>query len=134
MGANTLLPRRGLLARTRGSKSMRSEGGRGSTRLAGPPITSGVCWQSSTASTIGEHGTCCEFVALGPDGNEASAGGTLDGVVAREPRGDEGFGYDPIFIPSGEERTVAELGNAWKAAHSARSKAARALAARLTAH
>ena len=32
-----------------------------------------------------------------------------------EPRGSEGFGYDPIFIPDGEERTVAELGDDWKA-------------------
>ena len=42
-------------------------------------------------------------------------------------RGSEGFGYDPIFIPEGEERTVAELGNDWKAEHSHRARAARAL-------
>ena len=39
----------------------------------------------------------------------------LEGTIAREPRGGEGFGYDPVFVPDGEERTVAELGDAWKA-------------------
>jgi XTP/dITP diphosphohydrolase len=70
----------------------------------------------------------CELVALAPDGSEVRAAGTLDGEIAREPRGDEGFGYDPVFVPSGEARTVAELGNAWKAAHSHRARAARSLA------
>jgi len=46
---------------------------------------------------------------------------------ADEPRGEEGFGFDPVFIPDGEERTVAELGNAWKAENSHRARAARAL-------
>ena len=71
----------------------------------------------------------CEVVALGPDDLEVRAAGTLEGTVVQEPRGDEGFGYDPIFVPIGESRTVAELGDAWKAEHSARAKAARALAA-----
>jgi len=70
----------------------------------------------------------CELVALAPDGSEVRATGTLDGVVADEPRGDEGFGYDPIFVPLGETETVAELGNEWKSANSHRAKAAAALA------
>ncbi|MGZ4461712.1 MAG: non-canonical purine NTP pyrophosphatase, partial [Gaiellaceae bacterium] len=41
--------------------------------------------------------------------------------------GSEGFGYDPLFLPDGEQRTVAELGNAWKSSHSHRASAARAL-------
>ena len=52
-------------------------------------------------------------------------------MIADDRRGDEGFGYDPIFVPIGETRTVAELGNAWKAEHSHRAQAARALAAAL---
>ena len=36
----------------------------------------------------------------------------------------EGFGYDPIFVPDGEARTVAELGNDWKTSHSHRARAA----------
>jgi len=46
-----------------------------------------------------------------------------------EPRGSEGFGYDPVFVPTGEQRTVAELGNAWKREHSHRAMAAHALLA-----
>ena len=70
----------------------------------------------------------CELVALDPAGYEVRASGTLAGEIARTPRGTEGFGYDPIFVPSGESRTVAELGNAWKSANSHRAKAAQALA------
>jgi XTP/dITP diphosphohydrolase len=69
----------------------------------------------------------CELVALSPDGVEVRGTGTLAGVVADAARGSEGFGYDPIFVPSGETRTVSELGNAWKAQHSHRALAARAL-------
>jgi XTP/dITP diphosphohydrolase len=69
----------------------------------------------------------CELVALSPDGAELRGTGTLDGTIAAEPRGDEGFGYDPIFVPDGETQTVAELGNAWKREHSHRALAARAL-------
>jgi XTP/dITP diphosphohydrolase len=66
----------------------------------------------------------CELVVLAPDGAELRATGTLAGAIAREPRGAEGFGYDPVFVPDGESRTVAELGNAWKARHSHRARAA----------
>ena len=44
-----------------------------------------------------------------------------------EASGAEGFGFDPVFIPDGEERTVAELGNDWKRDNSHRARAARAL-------
>ncbi len=69
----------------------------------------------------------CELVALGPDGEEIRGTGTLAGTIANEPRGSEGFGYDPIMIPLGETRTVAELGNAWKSRKSHRARAAQAL-------
>jgi XTP/dITP diphosphohydrolase len=73
----------------------------------------------------------CELCVLDPVGAEIRASGMLEGVVAREPSGDEGFGYDPVFVPLGESQTVAELGDAWKAEHSHRSRAARLLADRL---
>jgi XTP/dITP diphosphohydrolase len=70
----------------------------------------------------------CELVCLSPEGGEELRGtGTLGGLIAEEPRGSEGFGYDPVFIPAGETRTVAELGNDWKSRHSHRARAARAL-------
>jgi XTP/dITP diphosphohydrolase len=70
----------------------------------------------------------CELVVLAPDGAELHATGTLAGGIAHEPRGSEGFGYDPIFVPEGEARTVAELGDAWKAQRSHRARAAREVA------
>lgn len=72
-----------------------------------------------------------ELVALSPDGRELRGTGTLEGSIAESPRGSEGFGFDPVFVPLGEERTVAELGNEWKAGHSHRAGAARALLALL---
>ncbi|HYA07954.1 MAG TPA: non-canonical purine NTP pyrophosphatase, partial [Gaiellaceae bacterium] len=68
-----------------------------------------------------------ELVAVAPDGEELRGTGTLEGRIGDEPRGSEGFGYDPVFVPEGEERTVAELGNDWKARNSHRARAARAL-------
>ena len=70
-----------------------------------------------------------ELVALAPGGEEFRGTGTLEGRIAHEPRGSEGFGYDPIFVPDGEEQTVAELGNEWKAENSHRARAGRALRA-----
>jgi XTP/dITP diphosphohydrolase len=69
----------------------------------------------------------CELVALGPDGEERRGTGLLEGAIATKRQGAEGFGYDPIFIPAGEERTVAELGNEWKRANSHRARAAAAI-------
>jgi XTP/dITP diphosphohydrolase len=69
----------------------------------------------------------CELVALSPAGEERRGTGILAGTIAEERRGSEGFGYDPIFVPDGESKTVAELGNAWKRKHSHRALAARAL-------
>ncbi len=75
----------------------------------------------------------CELVVLDPTGWELRVTGTLEGEIAHSARGSEGFGYDPIFVPSGQTATVAELGNDWKAAHSHRAKAAHALAQLLAA-
>jgi XTP/dITP diphosphohydrolase len=69
----------------------------------------------------------CELVCLSPDGEEFRGTGTLGGAIAHEPSGSEGFGYDPVFAPDGETKTVAELGNEWKTEHSHRSRAANAL-------
>ena len=68
-----------------------------------------------------------ELVAIAPGGEEFRGTGIVAGRIAGEPRGTEGFGYDPIFIPDGEERTIAELGDAWKARHSHRARSAQAL-------
>ena len=73
--------------------------------------------------------TAC--VAVWPDGRELHAEGVLEGLIIESPRGSNGFGYDPVFVPAGETRTYAELSEAEKNANSHRSRAVRALAAML---
>jgi XTP/dITP diphosphohydrolase len=67
-----------------------------------------------------------------PDGREIVVEGVLPGRIAEIPVGDNGFGYDPIFIPDlGESRTLAQMSLAEKNEHSHRARALRALAATL---
>ena len=73
----------------------------------------------------------CVLVALAADGRELVAEGSLDGAIATSASGEKGFGFDPVFVPAGETRTVADLGDEWKTAHSHRALAARRLAALL---
>jgi len=69
-----------------------------------------------------------------PDGHEVIAEGIVDGQIAAEGRGDDGFGYDPVFIPDdGDGRTFAEMTLAEKQIISHRGRAFRALAVRLVA-
>jgi XTP/dITP diphosphohydrolase len=68
-----------------------------------------------------------ELVLLSPEVDEYRGTGTLEGLIAEGARGEEGFGYDPVFVPQGETQTVAELGDEWKREHSHRALAARAL-------
>jgi XTP/dITP diphosphohydrolase len=75
----------------------------------------------------------CVLVALAVDGREVVAEGVLEGSIAREPRGAGGFGYDPVFVPRGGHRTVAELSPREKDAVSHRGRAARTLRAALDA-
>jgi XTP/dITP diphosphohydrolase len=72
-----------------------------------------------------------ELVLLAPDGRELRGTGVLEGAIAEERSGHGGFGFDPVFVPRGETQTVAELGDAWKAVHSHRALAAKALVERL---
>jgi XTP/dITP diphosphohydrolase len=67
--------------------------------------------------------------ALVSSSDEVVVRGEWWGAIADQPRGDAGFGYDPVFIPDGEKLTVAELGNEWKSRNSHRAKAASAVRA-----
>ncbi len=44
-----------------------------------------------------------------PDGHTEEFEGRVDGVAVWPPRGDKGFGYDPLFMPDGHERTFGEM-------------------------
>jgi XTP/dITP diphosphohydrolase len=72
-------------------------------------------------------------LAAFPDGSEVWAEGVMHGTIAAEARGDNGFGYDPVFEPEGGGgRTFAEMDAAEKDAISHRARAFRALAQRLS--
>jgi XTP/dITP diphosphohydrolase len=73
----------------------------------------------------------CAAAAVTPTGDRLVVEGRVDGVVNRVPCGANGFGYDPIFVPAGEDRTTAEMSPDEKDAISHRGKAFRALAPRL---
>jgi XTP/dITP diphosphohydrolase len=68
------------------------------------------------------------LVLPAPAGREWTVTGVLHGTLARAPRGSNGFGYDPIFVPDGERRTTAEMTPGEKDAISHRGRAFRALA------
>jgi XTP/dITP diphosphohydrolase len=72
------------------------------------------------------------LVLLAPDGRELVTEGVVEGVIAEARSGVEGFGYDPVFVPSeGDGRTFARMTRAEKAAISHRGRALRSLAASL---
>lgn len=69
----------------------------------------------------------CAAAAATPDGRTAVVTGTWPGRIVRSPRGVNGFGYDPAFVPEGGSRTSAELSADEKDAVSHRSRALAAL-------
>jgi XTP/dITP diphosphohydrolase len=69
----------------------------------------------------------CAAALVTPDGRETVVRGEWPGTITRVPRGRNGFGYDPVFVPDGLERTSAELDPAEKDAASHRGRALRAL-------
>jgi XTP/dITP diphosphohydrolase len=75
----------------------------------------------------------CAAAAVLPDGQEVVVEGLLEGRLVRAPRGTNGFGYDPVFVPAGQQRTTAELTAQEKDEISHRGQAFRALAPRLVA-
>ena len=84
----------------------------------------------------GERGAAfvCVAALVVPGGGEWTATGVLAGTLTRAPRGGNGFGYDPIFVPEGLNKTTAELSPAEKDAISHRGRAFRAIAPLVAAH
>ncbi|WP_311836265.1 RdgB/HAM1 family non-canonical purine NTP pyrophosphatase [Cellulomonas fimi] len=70
----------------------------------------------------------CAAALVLPDGSEHVEHGFLRGSLATAPRGGHGFGYDPVLVPTGSNRTTAELAPGEKNAISHRGEAFRALA------
>ena len=78
------------------------------------------------------HFACAAVLAL-PDGTAHVVEGRIDGTLVHQPRGSNGFGYDPVFQPYGQRRTTAEMSAAEKDAISHRGRAFRALVPRIRA-
>ena len=73
----------------------------------------------------------CALALVWPDGHAEWFEGRVDGTLVWPPRGDKGFGYDPIFVPAGRERTFGEMDPAAKHEISHRADAFRKLVAAL---
>lgn len=76
------------------------------------------------------HYTCAISLVY-PCGSSVEAEGYMYGKIVNDRRGTRGFGYDPIFVPDGETRTVAEMTDEEKNAVSHRAKALNLLLSRL---
>ena len=102
-----------------------------SARFAGSDADDAANLQKLLEELSGHHDRrvsyVAELVAVDPEGQEFHGRGELRGTLADGPRGREGFGYDPAFIPEGEVRTVGEMSAAEKDVISHRARAADAL-------
>ncbi len=75
----------------------------------------------------------CVLALASPGGDTLLVRGTCEGTIAEKPRGEGGFGYDPVFVPAGMGRTMAELNLEEKNAVSHRGRALRRLRSLLEA-
>ena len=66
---------------------------------------------------------CCSIALLGPEDREQYFMGKCEGRIVNQPRGSCGFGYDPLFLPDGYDKTFAELGPSVKDTESHRARA-----------
>ncbi len=149
---NALLKARAIAAHT-GLPSVADDSGLRVDELRGMPGVLSARWSGRFGAASGdvdaanldlvldqiadapEERRGAEFVSAAalvlPDGGEEVFEGVMRGRLLRGRRGANGFGYDPIFVPEGEERSTAEMSPAEKNAISHRGKAFRLLAAHL---
>ncbi|MDH6343244.1 XTP/dITP diphosphohydrolase [Parabacteroides sp. PFB2-12] len=102
-----------------------------SARYAGPEHDARANMEKLIRELAGKENRQARFrtvIALLLDGKEYCFEGIINGTIIDEKRGDAGFGYDPIFIPSGYDQTFAEMGNETKNTISHRALAVRKLA------
>lgn len=76
----------------------------------------------------------CALSLVWPEGDIVTVEGRVEGQLSFPPRGENGFGYDPIFVPTGDSRCFAEMEPAEKHAISHRADAFRKLVAQVFAH
>jgi XTP/dITP diphosphohydrolase len=106
-----------------------------SSRYAGPDATAADNCRRLLEELEGAEDRGAAFVTvlvgLGPGERVLVSCGTCSGAIAPAMRGAGGFGYDPVFVPEGQERSMAEMSRDEKAAISHRGRAARRMASLL---
>lgn len=147
--ANALIKARALAAST-GLSALADDSGIAVDVMGGAPGVFSARWAGShgddaanlallldqIADVPDEHRAAsfiCAAAFVTPDGREFVEVGRMRGTVAREPRGDGGFGYDPAFVAEGQSVTNAELSPERKNALSHRGAAFRAMAPHVAA-
>lgn len=104
-----------------------------SARFAGPAATDNMNNAKLLRLLDGVTDRTARYRAVAvlvlPSGKRFVGEGVFEGTIADEPRGTNGFGYDPLFVPAGETRTSAELSSEEKNALSHRGLALRAIVA-----
>lgn len=101
-------------------------------RYAGPARDAAANMQKVLDELSGHAVRTARFhtvICLIVDGEEHLFPGICEGVITTEKRGDQGFGYDPIFVPTGETTTFAEMGFDRKKKYSHRARAVEKLVA-----
>ena len=135
---NALIKVRAIAARHRGEWCMADDSGLEVRALGGEPGVRSARYAGEPSNTPNNNALLlknlenvddrranftCAIALVAPDGTEHTVEGRCFGVIAREPSGAEGFGYDPLFIPDGHTRSFAELSPDEKNAISHRGRA-----------
>ena len=135
---NALIKVRAIAARHAGAWCMADDSGLEVAALGGAPGVRSARYAGEPSNTPNNNAlllrnlagisdrranfTCC-CALVSPDGTEHTVVGKCFGRIAEQPSGAEGFGYDPLFIPDGHEKSFAELTAEEKNAISHRGRA-----------
>ncbi|SDT18220.1 XTP/dITP diphosphohydrolase [Friedmanniella luteola] len=141
---NALLKARACVAAT-GLPAVADDSGLAVDRLNGMPGVRSARWSGADATDAANNALLlrqlfdlegpeqrrgqfvCAMALVLPDGTEHVRLGVMPGHLRSAPAGENGFGYDPLFVPDGHDRTTAQLEPAAKDAISHRGRAIRAL-------
>ena len=107
-------------------ETLNREPGVKSARYAGENRSDNDNIQKLLSNLVNESNRRARFrtvISLIREGKEHQFEGICEGTITTEPRGEKGFGYDPIFIPDGSEKTFAEMSIEEKNKYSHRKKA-----------
>ena len=115
-------------------ESLQGEPGVKSARYAGEPSNTAANIEKLLKALHGNKNRAARFrtvISLVENGKEQQFEGICTGKIAVEPRGENGFGYDPVFIPDGADCTFASMSATKKNKFSHRRKAVEKLVAYL---